>query len=174
MAGRTHPHRPAGRELLDRLIPAGLHRFDGVERSGIYGEAWLATRTISGTPVRRGDILIASAIHRSRARRQEVCRAIRGAWEEVPRAGFRAILASLDHLEYIMGTWDNFPSVARPKEFWSRLPRYVHIAERNGNWNPKAPSPLIVIHNPVSRPVRADNDAAAIEALLRDVTGGAP
>lgn len=137
---------------LDRCIP---------QEAGVEHYAWVATQAIPEVGLRPGDFLV--QLRRCNLTKQDAA-AIRRPFERVPRRAYQALLENIENLEMIRrGDWRH------------NLASYLTSGPaRRGRDDT---SPLIIFRElvaPVSEPIDANSDEAAIFELLCQVGGRMP
>lgn len=154
--GRTKPGR--GDEYISRA-PSGW--------------AFVATDEIAEAGIREGDVLL--LIHMDRITRAQR-RAVRGTMVRVPRAAYVALIEAQDRLVYAddswSDSWSGLPEFNPREEFFKRLAsihkRWISLGRKAED----ATSKLLILRplvEPVSQPLEAPTDDAAIFELLAEV-----
>ncbi len=139
-------------QRLNRCIP---------HTAEVRHSAWMATQAIPEAGIRPGDFLV--QLHRGTLTKQDAA-AIRRPFARVPRRAFQALLENIEGLEMVrQGDWSH------------DLATYLnHKRARRGR---DGTSPLIIFRElvaPVSEPIRATSDDAAIFELILSTGCGMP
>lgn len=171
-------------EMLARVVPQGLGRYEDPTISSSYcGSAlypqavYRATVTIPETPLRVGDFLL-KLMGRTGLTRQERAAIVAARVEPFPRSKLDVLQEHQQTLRYVASSYEGFSH--RSGDHYGRHNRQSlakYLKNRRTREGDEYTTQLVVLRPlvaPVSEPVEAENDDAALFELLASAGGRMP